>query len=66
MGKKTVPLNALGIQKLPNDKPVVYKILTETGRNAYTGVAKRGRVQARLEEAPAGRPQPDSRRQSAD
>lgn len=50
MAKKTVPFNEKGIEKLPNDKPVVYRILTEGGRNNYTGVAKRGRVQERLQE----------------
>ncbi|MEK9135665.1 MAG: hypothetical protein AAB393_00975 [Bacteroidota bacterium] len=50
MAKKTTPFNERGIAKLPDDKPVVYKILTEGGRNNYTGVAKRGRVQERLQE----------------
>ena len=50
MAKKTVPFNQKGIEKLPDNKPVVYKILTEGGKNNYTGVAQRGRVQARLEE----------------
>lgn len=48
MGTKTVAFNAEGIEKLPLDKPVVYKILTGDGKNTYTGVAKRGRVQDRL------------------
>lgn len=50
MARKTVSFNRIGIEKLPNDKPVVYKILTDSGRNNYTGIAKRGRVQERLEE----------------
>ena len=50
MARKTVPLNKTGIEKLPDNKPVVYKILTDGGENNYTGVAKRGRVQERLEE----------------
>ena len=50
MGKKTVPLTQKGISKLPDDKPVVYKILTDGGQNNYTGIAKRGRVRDRLEE----------------
>lgn len=50
MAKKTVSFNQKGIEKLPNDKPVVYKILTDGGRNNYTGIAKRGRVQDRLRE----------------
>jgi hypothetical protein len=54
MPKKTARLNQEGIAKLPDDKPVVYRILTEGGRNNYTGVAKRGRVQERLEEHLSG------------
>ena len=50
MAKKTVPFNQRGIEKLPDDKPVVYKILTDGGKNNYTGVAQRGRVQDRLQE----------------
>lgn len=50
MGKKTVNFNKSGIDKLPNDKPVVYKIMTESGKTIYTGVAKRGRVRDRIEE----------------
>lgn len=50
MAKKTVDFNKTGIGKLPNNKPVVYKILTENGGNNYTGTAQRGRVRERLEE----------------
>ena len=50
MAKKTVGFNKTGINKLPDNKPVVYKILTEGGKNNYTGVAQRGRVQERLQE----------------
>jgi len=50
MARKTVGFNKTGVDKLPDDKPVVYRILTEGGRNNYTGVAKRGRVQERLRE----------------
>jgi len=50
MAKKTVPFNRNGIEKLPENKPVVYKILTESGKNNYTGVAQRGRVRERLRE----------------
>ncbi len=50
MARKTVPLNERGIEKLPNDKPVVYSIQTEGGKTTYAGVAKRGRVQERLAE----------------
>ena len=50
MAKKTTKFNQSGIEKLPNNKPVVYKILTEGGKNNYTGIAKRGRVNDRLSE----------------
>ena len=50
MSRKTVRFTQEGIKKLPNDKPVIYKILTMGGNNNYTGVAKKGRVQKRLEE----------------
>ncbi len=50
MAKKTVQFNKKGIDKLPDDKPVVYRILTDGGKNNYTGVAKKGRVQERMEE----------------
>jgi hypothetical protein len=47
---KTVDLTLDGIGQLPDDKPVVYKILTKGNRNNYTGVAKRGKIQATLQE----------------
>ncbi len=47
---KTTRLNKKGLEKLPQDKPVVYKILDTQGENIYTGVAKRGNVQERLED----------------
>ena len=50
MAKKTVPFTGKGIGNLPDDKPVIYKILTDSGKNNYTGIAKRGRVQERLQE----------------
>ncbi len=50
MVKKTVDFNKTGIDKLPDNKPVVYKVLTEGGKNNYTGVAQRGRVKERLQE----------------
>jgi hypothetical protein len=56
MAKKTVNNNKTNIDKLPNDKPVVYKIKTEGGTVNYVGVAKKGRVHERLEEhLPGGR-----------
>ena len=50
MGKKTVKFNKSSIDNLPNNKPVVYRIKTDSGKTNYTGVAKRGRVRDRLEE----------------
>ena len=50
MSQKTIKFNGTGISNLPNNKPVVYEILTEGGNRNYIGVAKRGRVQARLQE----------------
>ena len=43
-------MNKKGVAKLPNDKPVVYRIKTQGGSNNYTGVAKKGRVQERVNE----------------
>lgn len=48
--RKTVPFNKSGIEKLPDNKPVIYTIQTGGGGNNYTGTAKRGRVQERIEE----------------
>ena len=50
MGTKKVDYNKSGIGKLPDNKPVVYKIKTERGKTNYAGVAKRGRVQERIQE----------------
>jgi len=47
---KTVKFNENDINKLPNNKPVVYKILTKNNNNNYTGVAKKGRVRERVKE----------------
>ncbi len=48
--KKTVKYNKTNLEKLPNDKPVVYKILTDNKTNNYTGIAKKGRVRERISE----------------
>ena len=50
MSKKTVSFNKSGLQKLPNDKPVVYRIKTGGDKTNYVGVAKKGRVQGRINE----------------
>jgi excinuclease UvrABC nuclease subunit len=45
---KTVKLDSESIKKLPNNKPVVYKILNQKGENIYTGIAKRNNIQKRI------------------
>ena len=50
MAKKTVDFNKSGAAKLPNDKPVVYKIKTAGGKTNYVGVAQRGRAEERIQE----------------
>jgi hypothetical protein len=50
MARKTVDFSKNGISELPNNKPVLYRILTGGGRNNYIGIAQRGRVQDRLQE----------------
>ncbi len=50
MTKKTTGFNKSGVGKLPNNKPVVYKIKTAGGKTNYVGVAQRGRAQERLQE----------------
>ena len=49
-GRKSSRYNPGGIEKLPDDKPVVYQIETDGGAVNYVGVARRGRVQDRLQE----------------
>ncbi len=56
--QKTVKFNDAGLEKLPDNKPAVYKILDSGGNNIYTGVAKRGRVEERLKEHLPGGPDP--------
>jgi excinuclease UvrABC nuclease subunit len=50
MAKKTVHYNKSGVEKLPDNKPVVYRIQTPAGKTNYVGVAKKGRVQDRINE----------------
>ena len=47
---KTVKYDEQGIDQLPNDKPVVYRITTESGKMNYVGVAQKGRVRERISE----------------
>jgi len=50
MTTKTVNFNQSGAAKLPNNKPVVYKVKTAGGKTNYVGVAKRGRAEERIQE----------------
>ncbi len=50
MATRKVPYNKTGIDKLPNDKPVLYRIETAGGKPNYVGIAQRGRVQDRIQE----------------
>lgn len=47
---KEVKYNKSSINQLPNDKPVLYRIKTESGNLNYVGTAKRGRVTDRIGE----------------
>ena len=49
-GKKSGKFDIKGIEGLAKGKPVVYRIEDDKGKVLYVGVAKRGRVQARLKE----------------
>ncbi len=56
MVRKTVSFTKSGIAKLPDNRPAVYRVQTESGKTNYVGVAKRGRVQERLtEHLPGGK-----------
>jgi hypothetical protein len=50
MGMKKVKYNKQGIAQLPNDKPVLYRIETESGNPRYIGVAQRGKVKEIISE----------------
>jgi len=50
MATKKVKYSPEGIENLPNDKPVLYRIETEGGKLNYAGTAMRGRVQERIAE----------------
>jgi len=48
-------LKPRNIEKVPEDKPILYKVLDRQGQNIYTGVSKRGQGQERLKDhLPAG------------
>lgn len=42
--------NKTSVKDVPKDKAIVYEITDNKGKNLYTGVAGRGRVQERLTE----------------
>ena len=48
MGTKTVKYNQQGIDQLPNDQPVLYRIKTESGKLNYVGVAQKGYIRERI------------------
>ena len=50
MAKRNARYNKTDIDKLPDDKPVVYQIQTEKGNKNYIGSAKKGRVKERIKE----------------
>lgn len=50
MGTKKVNFNKTGIKELPNNKPVLYRIETNSGNLNYAGIAKKGRVLDRVSE----------------
>ena len=47
---RKVKYNKSSVNKLSDDKPVLYNIKTENGKVNYTGTAKRGRVKERIGE----------------
>ena len=57
-GKLIGTFDEKGIEELANDKPVVYIIQDNEGEFLYIGMAKRGRVVARLKEHLPGGPDP--------
>ena len=50
LGKKSGKFDIKEIEGLAKGKPVVYRIEDDKGKVLYVGVAKRGRVHARLKE----------------
>ncbi len=50
MATKKTKYNPQGIENIPKDKPVVYRIKTAAGTDNYIGIAKRGRAQERITE----------------
>ena len=54
MAKKTVGFNKSGVSRLPQNKPVVYRIKTAAGQTNCIGIAKRGRAQERIQDHLSG------------
>ena len=48
--KRNATYDKAGIETLADDKPIVYRIQTQTGKDNYVGVAKRGRASDRIAE----------------
>ncbi len=48
MGTKKVNYDSDGINRLPNNKPVLYTIETASGNPNYIGIAGRGNVRQRI------------------
>ena len=42
--------NKTNIKDIPEEKPILYRILDNAGNELYDGIAKRNRVQERLQE----------------
>jgi len=42
--------NKTNIEKIPEDKPIIYKIKNLKGENIYTGIAGKSRIKDRLKE----------------
>lgn len=50
MATKPVKFSKSGSEQLPLNKPVLYRLLTETGKTTHVGIAKRGPAQERIQE----------------
>ena len=48
MGRKTTNFNKSGISKLPDNKPVLYRIQTLSRDTNYAGIAKNRRARLRV------------------
>ena len=58
MAGKISRFSKKGISGLSATKPIVYKLQTASGNTNYIGIAKKGRVRARLGEHLPGGPDP--------